>query len=130
MTIVVLCFILAVTNPLKSCNCLKQIQNTVSLEVDFPDGKKIYIESIPWIQNETVSLAMGNAKCFKPDFTYETAYYCPYGRLITDIMGMVPTQNRQYWVLYINGKLSEFGMDTTLLKPKDKIRWVIEDAPH
>jgi len=98
------------------------VKQTVSITV-LLDGQEIYnIPNVEWIENETVSLAMKNAKCANSTFTFETNTSCPYGDLVTTIGGLYPGY-RKYWQLLINDQLSQKGIDTAIVMPDDKIKW-------
>ncbi|NET44231.1 DUF4430 domain-containing protein [Okeania sp. SIO2B3] len=95
---------------------------TVSINVEL-NGEKIYdIQNVPWIENETVSLAMKNAKFVDSTFTYETNTSSPFGDLVTTIGGNGPGF-KKYWQLRINDKPSLRGIDTAILPTCDQIEW-------
>mgnify|MGYP000568535119 CR=1 FL=1 len=106
-----------------------QTSETVSINVKL-NGEEIYdIQNVPWIENETVSLAMKNAKCVDSNFTYEVETDCIYGDFVTTIGGESPGEGK-FWKLFINGEASQTGMDTTILTPNQQIEWQNEVIPE
>ncbi|NEP00898.1 MAG: DUF4430 domain-containing protein [Symploca sp. SIO2E9] len=104
------------------------IPGTVSITVSL-DGDDIYnIPKVAWIENETVSLAMKNAKCADATFTYDTDTSCPFGDLVTTIGGNFPGKGK-FWQLSINGTPSMNGIDTAILEECDEITWTNEVIP-
>jgi hypothetical protein len=116
---------LAGTTSSQSPSC-GEAQGTVSFTVDFSSGSdqtNIEIDDAPWTKNSTVSLVMDNLE-YLGKIEFETDFSCPYGDLVTSINSVLPGTN-QYWALFINGSLSDYGIDSAILDNGDAIEWQI-----
>ncbi|MEH1814599.1 MAG: DUF4430 domain-containing protein [Nostoc sp.] len=100
-------------------------QGTVSIVV-LDDGKDIYnLQSVPWVEGETVRTAMLNVNNKEPSFKFESEHIDDYGEFVTKI-GDSQAQAEEFWALFINGEASDEGIDTTVVNNGDVILWDIE----
>jgi uncharacterized Fe-S cluster protein YjdI len=103
-----------------------QSQGTVSLTVKKGNTTLFNIPNVPWIEGETVRLAMLNAeKSVDPSFKFKEKFSCPFGNLVTQIGNVIPNK-KEFWALYVNDKFSDRGIDTAVLQKDDKIQWQIQ----
>jgi Domain of unknown function (DUF4430) len=96
------------------------VKDKVSLTVQNPRGAPLKL-SAPWTENATVILAMHNLE-YQRLLRFRTKFSCPFGNLVTQINEVSPEKG-QYWALFINNNLSNFGIDSATLKKDDSILW-------
>lgn len=59
---------------------------------------------------------------------FESEYYTGMGFFITSLSGTKQNpKNSEYWTLYINGKESQTGVSSALLKNGDIVEWKLEN---
>ncbi len=83
------------------------------------------------ISKRTVSRVPANTTAFDlfaiGDIEIEYDDYS-FGKLVTSIDGVKQGgDDDKYWIFYVNGKLSQTGADSYILKPGDEIRWRYEE---
>ena len=91
---------------------------TVAIIVE-PGGKTI--SAIPWTQGMNVQQAMERAYELSPRLSFALQYYGSNQGYKVIMVDGVADQSNSYWFLYINGGLSQGGIDTTQLNPSDVI---------
>lgn len=126
-TLLALAFLGASTQALadQDCfNCQSWTCDTVTLTIEVPNQPVQTLTNVPYIKGMNVRLAFYNAAALA-NVSFGSTNFCPFGGFVTTINGYTPTGN-DYWSLSINGKVSDTGMDTTLLKPNDRITWSVK----
>ena len=91
---------------------------TVAIIVE-PGGKTI--SAIPWTQGMNVQQAMEHAYELPPGLSFALQYYGSKRGYKVIMVDGVADQSNNYWFLYINGALSQGGIDTTQLNPSDVV---------
>ena len=91
---------------------------TVAIIVE-PEGKSI--SAIPWTEGMNVQQAMESAYELTPGLSFALQYYGSKRGYKVIMVDGAADQSNYYWFLYINGKLSQDGIDTTLLNPSDVV---------
>lgn len=84
------------------------------------------ISGIPWTKNMNVQTAMERAYAIPPGIKFALQYYGnSLGYAVIMIDGVFDIQ-KKYWFLYINGKLSNTGIDLTILNDGDVVEFIYE----
>lgn len=111
------------TSPPPETNPEEQFTSLVTLEID-------HIKLLlPYADGMTAEDAMKEAMKKYPDtFSYHgTTYGTGLGTFIEEINGIRENyKEKMHWILYINGKKSNKGISTLILKPDDIIKWNYE----
>ncbi len=85
------------------------------------------ISGIPWTNQMNVQTAMERAYIIPPGIQFALQYYGPsLGYAVIMIDGVFDTSEK-YWFLYINGKLSNKGIDQTILNDGDVVGFIYEN---
>ncbi len=106
-------------------SCSAWSGSTVSMTIHNPNGTQTQINNIPFLSGMNVAVAMLNASCVDPSFTFKAQSYCPYGQYVTSVNGWYESSN-YYWSLSVNGTVSSTGIDFTVLKAGDSISWSVQ----
>jgi hypothetical protein len=91
---------------------------TVAIVVE-PEGKSI--SAIPWTEGMNVQQAMERAYELPPGLSFALEYYGSKQGYKVIMVDGVADQSNHFWFLYINGALSQAGIDTTQLNPSDVV---------
>lgn len=97
--------------------------NTVMITIN-PEGKTI--PNIPWTEGMNVQQAMELAYSIPPGMNFALQYYGPYGYMVIMIDG-TSDASPNYWFLYVNGVLSQTGIDSTILNSGDVVGFTYEE---
>lgn len=102
---------------------------SVKIVVKSTNNSSAYEAQSPYLRQLTISLAMRNLVAITngtdQPFTFTTKFFKPYGDFVTAINGVAPGEN-QFWKLNVNGKMSQCGIDTYILKSGDVVQWSLD----
>lgn len=87
-------------------------------------GEKKY--NLPFKAGESAFEAMFRLKQ-EGEIVFEAKNYSGIGQFIYSIEG-VPSDNKHFWILYINNKKAEVGASAYLLSENDEILWKLEES--
>lgn len=103
------------------------IANTVTITIE-PEGKTI--AGIPWTSGMNVQQALELAYDIPPNLSFAIQFYgASLGYLVIMVDGTFDAGD-DYWFLYVNGVLSNYGIDYTILNAGDVVGLVYEDYDH